>query len=616
MPAITRFTPQVSVHIPQQKQASAEDMGAGVARAYGARAHTFDQISAQAGHIKAQADQVVLDGQVLEWNKQMAGFRLEGIQRAEDLSRVEIPQGKSLPDLYGEDFDTRAKALNIPPAIKARAEVELANMRTHYISGSIGQAARRAGIAAKENWQEIVTLNANIAALDPSQQDSVLSQLATAAGGLSHLTPEERAALFNDGRQAVRGAVAESLIARSPSDFIKQAKAGTWNDLKNMPRYLERAQNDVLKAQMVAAKAKEEEDITAGYDDPDVLFDPGSKETNKIAGLVFERDGGLQALQQGENEGANILMAVATRTGVVPDNARGSLRAMMSMGSAEQKAYAFDVIARLQEDAPQALASFNDKEIAQAVMYNQMVRRGVDQQTALKKISEDFDPLNQPVMDMRKAWLSSKEGKDFLKSTAKAGNFTDLFDEGLFDWEPDMPRNTAAADSMIADYREALKSEYMTHGDVDVAKERARNQMYRLYGVSRVNGRKSVMKYPPEHYYAIPGLDHDWMQDQLLEDVKALDGDISLKNIELLPDHVTAADVAAGRPPRYQILINKDGLWDGARDTDGTVLYYQFEPQRVLESMSDKAKTKRREAIKREYLWGVATRMYKEMRGR
>lgn len=603
MPAITTYTPQVSIQNPGQPRATADAFGAGVAQAQG-------QMAQQLGRVGNVAEKFAIDSQVLDWNKQVSQFKLDSMKRAQELSTASVPQGKTLTDLYNDDFDERAASLNIPPAVRSQAQEELNNMRVSYVGDGIREQAQRAGIAAKDNWNQTVTNYANMVALDPTKQDAALTQLAKAAGGLGTLAPEERTALFHNARQSIRGSAAQTLIQQNPVGFMSEAKAGKWNDLQDLPKYMTSAGDEMLKAQAAIDTQGQITDMTTSYNNPSVIFDPGSPQTKKIAGTVFATNGGLQALQQGQPDGANSLMQVVTRTGVIPENAQGTLRALMTAGNSQQKGYAYDVIGRLQEDAPMALSGFNPNEISQAVMYNDLTRNGMDQQSAMKYIKDAFDPLNKPVMELRQANVN-----DILKKNATSSNFADIFDKGVFDIGPDMPRNNAAADTMLAQYRDTLKTQYLMHGDENVAKQAATAELQRFYGVSKAAGTKTVMKYPPEKYYAIQGVDSDWMPNQLLDDVKKLPGqaDVSLKNVELLPDTVTAADVSAGRLPRYQVMVNKDGIWDSLRDASGKTLYYSFDPQKEINAMSEKKKQERNDLLRKAQIIRGKAQLYSEI---
>lgn len=354
------------------------------------------------------------------------------------------------------------------------------------------------------------------------------------------------------------------------------------------------------------AEFDKQADLTAAlvsYGNPDFLYDPGNKDHRQAVDKIFAAQGGIQAVKSMSEEGAAALMSVAQRTGILPAPAQGALRAMMENGNGQQKAYAYDLVARMQEDAPRVLDQFKDAEISQATLYNKFIRDGMDQKTALDYVDARFSKADTAVRDMRAAAV-----KPLLKELDKAlpGTVEEMFDPGLFTVGPDMPRNSAAADQAKAAYRDAFETEYLMHGDEEVAKARATERMHRMYGETRATGKRTIMRRPPEAYYAIPGVDNDWMQEQLLTDVRALEGeqDAKLDDLELLADTTTEADVSAGRLPRYQVLRkNKDGVWDALRDANGKVLHYRFDQQKIMDGLAADQKAERAKVLERGQIY-------------
>lgn len=278
MPKIEVYTPQVRAQIPGQQRATPADFGAGVADAMRGMAAT------QRGNANFFLEQEQ-QSQELEWHKTFSDFQLESMKRAEELAVSGAPAGKTLVDVYSEDFDARSGALNIPNTMKERARKELDNMRVQYIGDGVREQARRAGIAARENWESIVNTNANIVALNPGMQDKALTTLATAAGGL-RLDPETRKALFNDAKNAIRGSAAESLIRSNPSGFVAEAKAGKWNDVKDLSRYLDAADREIERN-----NAGEKQDIREAAGDVEQAANMGiSVPRETIDGLAARAD--------------------------------------------------------------------------------------------------------------------------------------------------------------------------------------------------------------------------------------------------------------------------------------------------------------------------------------
>lgn len=180
----------------------------------------------------------------LEYHKQVSDFRLQSMKRAEEINLSELPEGSDLVKEYEKDFVTRSKALKIPRSQQQRATQDLENMRVSYMGEAISESSRRAGEKAKLDWQEIVTANANMAALSPAKQAEALKTLESASQGLP-VDPATRDALLHEGRQSIRAAGAITTIRSNPSAFLAEAKAGKWSDLENLTKYIGAADNEI-----------------------------------------------------------------------------------------------------------------------------------------------------------------------------------------------------------------------------------------------------------------------------------------------------------------------------------------------------------------------------------
>jgi hypothetical protein len=155
----------------------------------------------------------------------------------------------------------------------------------------------------------------------------------------------------------------------------------------------------------------------------------------------------------------------------------------------------------------------------------------------------------------------------------------------------------AAAGALKYDYDKNFRDAYAATGDAGSADAVAMEKLRNKYAVSPTNDNR-VTAYPPEKYYPQVGGSHDWMARQL-DDVVAKHLGVStqpdmtralaetgeptaaLADTQtaaerqygaarvLVPDAVTERDIAAGRPPSYQIAIqDQTGRW-GALDTGG-----------------------------------------------
>ncbi len=142
-----------------------------------------------------------------------------------------------------------------------------------------------------------------------------------------------------------------------------------------------------------------------------------------------------------------------------------------------------------------------------------------------------------------------------------------------------------AAGALKADYDQNYRDGFTATGDPKAADAFAMEKLQMKYAVSPVNGNR-VMAYAPERYYPAIAGSQDWMRQQLDEAVRAQTGtpaaavptsrtarggevaarEAALNNpvppYALVADDGTQRDIAAGRPPSYQVITQDDkGRW-------------------------------------------------------
>lgn len=129
--------------------------------------------------------------------------------------------------------------------------------------------------------------------------------------------------------------------------------------------------------------------------------------------------------------------------------------------------------------------------------------------------------------------------------------------------------------ALLAEYRKLFRDRYAVIGDEKAAAEKAKERMGQKWGVSAVGNR--VMAHPPEKY--VPAVDGKWtwVADQLDDFVRQRAGDQGNAGMAfgaamptqdqmtaqaryaspraIVPDAKTEEDIAAGRPPSYQVVV-------------------------------------------------------------
>ena len=125
----------------------------------------------------------------------------------------------------------------------------------------------------------------------------------------------------------------------------------------------------------------------------------------------------------------------------------------------------------------------------------------------------------------------------------------------------------------IEDYRDLLTDAIAeTSGDMEQAKEVARERFMRTYSVSTMtlasrNG-ATIQKYVPEVAYPPVNGGHDYVRNQAYQALveQEIDGILSGRiglfapeDVYLQPYEQTESDMEAGRPPRFQLHYEEDG---------------------------------------------------------
>lgn len=174
---------------------------------------------------------------------------------------------------------------------------------------------------------------------------------------------------------------------------------------------------------------------------------------------------------------------------------------------------------------------------------------------------------------------------------------------------PNVPFNAVAAGGMVAEYRATYASLRAYGVDATKASELAVKRLQSTWGASATAGNQ-LMKNPPERFYPTVNGTHDWMQKDLQTWVETKIGPRyapqprtletgfagagqteNWKVVGIVPDGRTEADIAAGRPPAYQIAIQ---MADGTRALVGDGARIRFDPKEHVEHTAADLKDKMR----------------------
>ena len=302
-------------------------------------------------------------------------------------------------------------------------------------------------------------------------------------------------------------------------------------------------------------------------------IDPKSSDDKKTVDLAYTKAVQPQvAAMQDPAAQKTLITNFIQAAGVVPESLRGKMRGVFRGGTVNDKVFYADLIGRIQESKPQALDDFDDKDITQAVMIDQLVKSGTPNEEAVLKVENitnnitpgRIETLKAEYQDMKKA-----AGTDVTSRNATTiKHVTDLFDEGVFSKNATLPdRQLGVETAAINDYDRLYETWYLnTNGNTDLAKQQADRAFKTSWGTTAVNGQsKQLTKYPIEHAY--PLLDAVDLKKSLVTDLKTLPEykGISDDKVFLQYDNRTAREW--GAQPSYRVLIlNENGLIEPIAD--------------------------------------------------
>jgi hypothetical protein len=206
--------------------------------------------------------------------------------------------------------------------------------------------------------------------------------------------------------------------------------------------------------------------------------------------------------------------------------------------------------------------------------------------------------------------MAREQARKLLKDSPIADSvITDHFDTAT-SWEPSLPDAPMVKWALRAEFETIVEREYARTGDMKLAQQNALKELSQFWGVTEVDGKRELMKFPPELYYP-PGPDgsHAWMKEQAKAAIlsrKTTSG-ATVKGFDLVADADTEAQVAQWRamPDKskapqisYQVVMqDENGVWSPApRMRDGRVNRFFFDPRQTVQQ-SNQVFERQRETV-------------------
>ena len=343
-------------------------------------------------------------------------------------------------------------------------------------------------------------------------------------------------------------------------------------------------------------EASNVQEVLAG----NMLADPASKDQRDAISNSFSQAGGVNALTQKAPESVAVLTDYAKRFGVVPDSAKQVLRGFMINGRPEDKQFAYGVIGEIAKTAPQTLTmagGFKKKEISDAAAFNALISAGAEPKFADDVIKQSNEPIMKDVRDLREKAIAKKVTE--LSDSKIISEF-----DNLLPFNAPSFADASQRDIMLSDYRRLYKEAYMLYGDEDAAKEVADKSIKAYGGVTNVGGKK-LMKFPPENYYNVEGVEPEEVTQEITKQLEAdlVTAGYAWKDYSLVPTVNAETKINNGQKPAYHVWVTlADGRIDMARDKETNMpLAVAFDMNPLLEKQKQaRAQNMKNASVARE----------------
>jgi hypothetical protein len=401
--------------------------------------------------------------------------------------------------------------------------------------------------------------------------------------------PDVRAAALsalNDNiaqRQRLESAAAAEYEARVEARDASLTEAEVLDD-NNLA---DQTQNAIINE---IRKQREESDTQArtlaDLNDPTVPINPYD---NAVRGNVDDvYRSGLNGENPMSQNGMTQAALIAQRTGFIPKTMFDALRGAVNSGDPAALAQALEFSGQVIERNPGALRVHDGHtDITGLLSDYRFLGAFMGADAAAARLVEQ----NSAEAVANRESITSADARTVARDTIAVGDVKDhLAREGV---NVSIPEGLDAQGAIMSDYTRLFEEAYRNTGDRALARNRALDDMSRIYGPSGVGGSDVVMRYPPTTFFPPRNGSHDWLGEQLAAEVNAvafgaegpdngllaagvaavrvatgadlepLLGErqpIRASDIILTSDGRTARDVAGGRAPTYRVAyMTADG---------------------------------------------------------
>ena len=359
------------------------------------------------------------------------------------------------------------------------------------------------------------------------------------------------------------------------------------------------ADYDAIKKATDAVEARDKDAINmaravSAFSDPNVRLNPFDDDDRKTIDLAYRALGGATGLTMADPTAERRLMGIVERTDAIPDAAADALKAGMVSRDATELQNTMTVMSKLYRQHPAAVVRAFDEATVKRLQDYEALAPVTPPDELYARLDPNTDPTRRKLMeDLR------------VEGTKLAADVTD--DEVLdaFDtssWpggQPSAPIDTMATLALRQDFARLFAERYAVTGDATVAKKQAFERLALKWGGTETGSTPRLMPYPPERFYPAIGGDHDWLADQLAEEVQTRFPDAEEWGLVTAPE--TEGMVRAkGVPGYYVTVIDAEGGFRLLSGADGRPLLFGFDVDRAQATNRDAFDAEREGVLKLE----------------
>ena len=304
------------------------------------------------------------------------------------------------------------------------------------------------------------------------------------------------------------------------------------------------------------------------------------------------------------SQAAAVASAIIQQTGIVPQPVMNDMRRGLTSTNVA------DVLSAAQ--TAQRISSYDPAVLARRDGGNEVQKAADDFTYFVNKLNMTPEDAAQRLIDNRNPEKQftrkalEPAAKEFIK-TVEGEDLSAAFDDSWIPGnDPALGVTPAQEAGIKAEYLAIAEDQfYQANGDPELAKNRAMEQMKRLYGVTEIGGSKTVMKHPPEkHWPKLPeagflGFEGDpfgYAKKQLQEDIQSFGSEFDTDSIALVTTPDTDAMVKRGELPAYSVLYkDKNGVY---QTIPGKLWRPDVNPD-TLRAKADEARLEQEQAVER-----------------